>query len=116
MEWRSDATNGRIVAGGNGSGNQTNQLTKPAEVVIDQEDNSIFISDMGNGRVMRWAKGAKEGTIVVRDNRHGRRANQLSHNHRVMKWMKDAKEGMVVAGGNGQGNGWAPIPSRWSDR
>ena len=52
VEWTGNETNGRIVAGGNGQGNQNNQLYQPTDVIIDRENNSLIIADVGNRRVM----------------------------------------------------------------
>ncbi|CAF4265746.1 unnamed protein product, partial [Adineta steineri] len=52
---------GIIVAGGNGQGNQLNQLSCPLFIFVDEEQ-SIYVSDGGNNRVMKWRKDAKEGT------------------------------------------------------
>ena len=39
---------------------------------------SVYVADLGNDRVMRWLKGAKEGRIVVGRNGGGQQPNQLS--------------------------------------
>ncbi|CAF4266599.1 unnamed protein product, partial [Adineta steineri] len=52
---------GIIVAGGNDRGNQLNQLSCPLFIFVDEEQ-SIYVSDGGNNRVMKWRKDAKEGT------------------------------------------------------
>jgi sugar lactone lactonase YvrE len=36
------------------------------------------VADMNNHRVMRWCKGAKEGTIVVGGNGKGKQSNQFN--------------------------------------
>ena len=56
MEWKSNATSGRIVAGGNGAGRQTNQLNKPSNAIIDRHTDSIIVCDVVNCRVMRWSR------------------------------------------------------------
>ncbi|CAF4020621.1 unnamed protein product [Adineta steineri] len=112
---------GFVVAGGNGQGNQLNQLNKPGFIFVDQ-DQSVHISDRENHRVMKWRKDAKEGTIVAGGNGHGGNLNQLSlpygvivnnlgqiyvtdyGNHRVMRWCEGKEEGEIVVGGNGKGN------------
>jgi hypothetical protein len=53
VEWKSNATSGRIVAGGNGQGNLTNRLDCPIDVIVDQDKHSLIIADQGNRRVMR---------------------------------------------------------------
>ena len=118
--WKIGEKQGIIVAGGNGPGNQLNQLSSPTYIFVD-EDQSIFISDWNNHRVMKWIKGRKEGIIVAGGQNEGSTRTQLSHpqmltvdhlgniyvvdswNHRVVRWLKDSKQGTVIAGGNNQG-------------
>ncbi|CAF1490496.1 unnamed protein product [Adineta steineri] len=112
---------GVIVAGGNRKGNQLNQLNSPTFIFVDEEQ-SVYISDQENHRVMKWRKDAKEGTIVAGGNGQGRNLNQLfgprgvivdnlgqiyvadSQNHRIMRWCEGNEEGEIVVGGNGKGN------------
>ncbi|CAF4145984.1 unnamed protein product, partial [Adineta steineri] len=54
VRWKFGENNGEIVAGGNGPGPETNQLTFPADVTLDKEKKYIIICDSGNTRVMRW--------------------------------------------------------------
>ncbi|CAF3275484.1 unnamed protein product, partial [Rotaria socialis] len=53
-----------LVAGGNGKGNDTNQLNEPRYLAVDRQQN-VYVSDKNNGRVMKWNKGAKEGIVVA---------------------------------------------------
>ncbi|CAF0876452.1 unnamed protein product [Adineta steineri] len=112
---------GIVVAGGNGQGNQLNQLSFPNFIFVD-EDQSVYVSDSSNNRVMKWKKGAKEGQIVAGGNGYGENLNQLSlsegvvvddfgqiyvidwGNDRVMRWCEGKEEGEIIVGGNGQGN------------
>ncbi|CAF0742234.1 unnamed protein product [Adineta steineri] len=112
---------GIIVAGGNRKGNQLNQLDCPTFIFVDEEQ-SIYVSDRENQRVMKWRKDAKEGQIVAGGNGDGRNLNQLSSpegiivddlgqiyvadsgNHRIMRWCEGKEEGEIVVGGNGAGN------------
>ncbi|CAF0890261.1 unnamed protein product [Adineta steineri] len=112
---------GIIVAGGNGKGNQLNQLNLPTFIFVD-EDQTIYVSDRSNHRVMKWRKGAKEGTVVAGGNGQGKNLNQLYYpqgvivddlgqiyvadyeNNRVMRWCEEKEEGEIVVGGNGQEN------------
>ncbi|CAF3769152.1 unnamed protein product [Adineta steineri] len=107
---------GVIVAGGNGQGNQFNQLNHPTFIFVD-EDQSVYVSDWNNHRVMKWRKDAKEGTIIA-----GGNLNQLSKprgviidhfgrigvgdrgNHRVMHSCEGKEAGEIVVGENGAGN------------
>ncbi|CAF0747296.1 unnamed protein product [Adineta steineri] len=122
-QWKMGEYNneGIIVAGGNGRGNQLNQLNYPTCIFVD-EDQSVYVSDFSNHRVMKWRKDAKEGTIVAGGNGQGGNLNQLSgprgiivdhlgqiyvadsNNNRVMRWYEGKEEGEIVVGGNGQGS------------
>ncbi|CAF1070923.1 unnamed protein product [Adineta steineri] len=112
---------GIVVVGGNGKGNKLNQLNYPSFIFVD-EDQSVYVSDRKNDRVMKWRKDAKEGTIVAGGNGQGENLNQLSYprgvivdhlgriyvadrkNHRVMRWCEGKEEGEIIVGGNGKGN------------
>ncbi|CAF1425296.1 unnamed protein product [Adineta steineri] len=112
---------GIVVAGGNGKGNELNQLNDPGFIFVD-EDQSVYVSDENNNRVMKWRKGAKTGRIVAGGNGEGANLNQLSSpegvtvddlgqvyvsdwwNNRVIRWCEGDEEGGIVVGGNGGGN------------
>ncbi|CAF1458586.1 unnamed protein product [Adineta steineri] len=111
---------GIVVAGGNGKGNKLNQLNFPTFIFVD-EDQSVYVSDRENHRVMKWKKDAKEGTIVAGGNGRGAYLNQLSepagvavddlghiyvadcNNHRIMRWCEAKEEGEIVIGENVEG-------------
>ncbi|CAF0934765.1 unnamed protein product [Adineta steineri] len=113
---------GFVVAGGNGQGDQLNQLNVPTSIFVD-EDQSVYVSDTGNDRVMRWRKDAKEGIVVAGGNGEGGNLSQLSRpqgvivddlgqvyvadymNDRIVRWCEGKEEGEVVVGGNGKGSG-----------
>ena len=56
--------NGTVVAGGNGKGNQLNQLNCPTYLFIDEEQ-AVYVSDSNNHRVMKWNKGSNQGIVVA---------------------------------------------------
>ena len=113
--------NGIVVAGGNGRGNQLNQLNFPRYIFVDQEQ-AVYVSDENNHRVMKWKKGANQGIVVAGGGGQGGALTQLyyprglfvdtsgtiyvadTYNHRVMRWRKGAQQGTVIVGGNGIGN------------
>jgi sugar lactone lactonase YvrE len=115
-----EGTNATTVAGGNGPGNQLNQLNYPTYLFVD-EDHSVYVSDYDNHRVMKWVKGAKEGMVVAGGQGEGSSLTQLYYpqgvivdhlgnvyvadcdNHRIMCWSKGSKEGRVIVGGNRYG-------------
>jgi hypothetical protein len=85
------------------------------------EDESSYVSDTLNHRVMKWMKDAKEEIVLAGGNGEGQNLRQLSSpqrvmvnslgqiymtdetNHGVMRWCEGKKEGTVVMGGNGLG-------------
>jgi len=54
---------GKVVAGGNGQGNDLNQFNFPGHIFVDGEQ-SIYVSDWNNARTMKWIKGAYQGMIL----------------------------------------------------
>jgi sugar lactone lactonase YvrE len=66
-----------IVAEGNGSANDLNQLNFPTYIFVN-EDSSLYISDTRNNRVMKWRKDAREGIVVARGNGQGKSPTQLN--------------------------------------
>ncbi|CAM4778012.1 unnamed protein product [Rotaria magnacalcarata] len=114
--------NGTLVAGGNGSGDELNQLKFPTYLFVDRQQN-VYVSDSTSNRVMKWNKGAKEGIVVAGGQGQGNALTQVfypyglfvdtlgtlyvadSRNHRVIRWTQGATEGTVIAGGNGAGAG-----------
>lgn len=52
------------VAGGNGQGPGANQLYLPVGATVDAQGN-LYIADLSNNRVMKWAPGATSGTSVT---------------------------------------------------
>ncbi|CAF3033998.1 unnamed protein product [Rotaria sp. Silwood2] len=90
-------------------------------LAMDEERN-LYVTDILESEVRRYALGSKNGTLVAGGHRRGIGKNQFNNpaslfvdrqqtvyvsdkeNHRVMKWEKGATEGVVVAGNNGDGN------------
>ncbi|CAF4449713.1 unnamed protein product, partial [Adineta steineri] len=68
---------GVVVAGGNGKGDQLNQLNSPRFIFVD-EDQSVYVTDRDNHRVMKWRKDAKEGLVVAGGNGKGGHQDQFS--------------------------------------
>ena len=74
--------NGIVVAGGNGRGNQLNQLNFPTYLFVDEEQ-AVHVSDNNNHRVMKWNKGANQGIVVAAGQGHGSALTQLSYPRRL---------------------------------
>ena len=66
-----------VVAGGQGKGNGLTQLSYPKGVVVDQLG-TLYVADDGNARIMRWPKGATQGSVIVGGNGGGGQSNQLN--------------------------------------
>ncbi|CAF1514498.1 unnamed protein product [Adineta steineri] len=92
---------GIVVAGGNEKGNQLNQLYGPTFIFVD-EYQSIYVSDSGNHRVMKWIKDAKEETVVAGGNGEGRNLSQLPSPYGVI--VDNLGKGEVAVSGNGKEN------------
>ena len=108
------ATNGTVIAGGQGKGNRLDQLNYSTDVLIDKETNSLFIADGGNRRVLRWSRRQEttQGEVIA-DN-IACRGLAIDHQrylyvsdpgkHEVRRYTIGDKNGIVVAGGNERGN------------
>jgi len=68
---------GITIAGGNGRGNQLNQLNFPWSVHVDDNNQIIYIAESENHRVVEWKYGAKSGQVVAGGNGGGTRMDQL---------------------------------------
>jgi sugar lactone lactonase YvrE len=96
--------NGLTVAGGNGRGNGINQLSDPLGLYVD-DDQTVYIADQLNHRIVEWKWGATSGQVVAGGNRQGSGTRQLANpydvivdkerdsliicdwlNHRVVRW------------------------------
>ncbi|CAF1115929.1 unnamed protein product [Adineta steineri] len=77
MKWRKGAKEGTIVAGGNGHGENLNQLSTPHGVITD-DLGQIYVADRENHRIMRWCEGKEEGEIVVGGNGQGNQSRQMN--------------------------------------
>ncbi|CAF1245320.1 unnamed protein product [Rotaria sp. Silwood1] len=69
--------NGTTVAGGNGLGSGLNQLNYPLGLYVD-DDQTIFVADLSNHRIMEWKLGATSGKVVAGGNGQGNGAHQLN--------------------------------------
>ena len=53
MCWSKGATQGRVIIGGNGQGERSNQLTGPVGLSFDREGN-LYVVDKMNHRVQKF--------------------------------------------------------------
>ncbi|CAF1232082.1 unnamed protein product [Adineta steineri] len=68
-----------IVAGGNGYGNNLNQVNSPQGIYIDDDKQTIYIADYHSHRIVGWKFGEKSGEIVAGGNGQGNKLNQLNN-------------------------------------
>ncbi|UJR12885.1 hypothetical protein I4U23_017059 [Adineta vaga] len=107
--------NGITIAGGNGQGNELNQLSSPYSIYIDNNE-TMYIADGGNHRIVEWKIGTKESRVVAGGNGRGNRNDQLNgptnvivdeesdsliisdtENRRIMRWSRrDGKSGEII--------------------
>jgi sugar lactone lactonase YvrE len=113
VEWKSGATSGQAVAGGNGQGNGAHQLSGPRDVIVDKERDSLIICDWLNARVVRWPRrnGTSGETIISNIYCRGLTMDESGslyvtdvEKDEVRLYRRGESEGTVVAGGNGDGN------------
>lgn len=68
--------NGITIAGVNGRGTQLDQLSSSFGIAID-DDETLYIADQSNNRIIKWQKNARTGSIAAGGNGEGNRVNQL---------------------------------------
>jgi len=122
VRWMPNGKEGICIAGGQGPGDNLNQLNFPRGVYADTKTREMFICDTDNNRVVKWKWNAREGQVVAGGFGAGSGLHQLHGprtllmepetgamiiadlwNHRVMRWMPGAEAGEIIAGGNGTG-------------
>ncbi|CAF4031574.1 unnamed protein product [Rotaria sp. Silwood2] len=113
VEWKFGATTGRVVAGGNGEGNRSDQLSYPTDVIIDKKIDSLIVCDYVNKRVVRWPRqnDTYGETVVSNIGCWGLAMDDDGFiyvadydKHAVRRYRIGENQGTIVAGGNGQGN------------
>ncbi|CAF4181555.1 unnamed protein product [Adineta steineri] len=113
MAWEFYKKNGQIVAGGNGQGNGSHQLSLASDVIVDKENDCLIICDSENNRVVEWPRrNGKHGvTLISNISCWGLTMDENKSlyivdvkKHEVRKYRKEKSQGTVVAGGNGIGN------------
>ena len=100
------------------AGPAANLISAPDRLFVDNYGN-VYVPDLGNSRVQKWAPGATSGVTVAGGIGAGNAANQLNYcssvfvdqqsnvyvvdeiNNRVQKWAPGATAGVTVAGMSG---------------
>ncbi|CAF4279037.1 unnamed protein product, partial [Adineta steineri] len=113
VKWKFNSNTGQIIAGGNGKGNQSNQLNFPSDIVIDKKNNSFIVSDFENKRVIRYFDQNHTNQQILISNiacwgltidKNGFIYVSDCENNEVRRWKQGDNRGELVAGGNGKGN------------
>ena len=116
MGWKASATTGEVLAGGNGAGDRLDQLSKPTDVLVDRQTDTLLICDSENRRVMRWpgrsASSHRQGEIIIGDiacsgltmDHQGALYVSDWKKHEVRRYDKGSNKGIVVAGGHEKGD------------
>ena len=65
MRYAESVNTGVLVAGGNGQGNGTNQLTNPIAIYFDLLSNSLIIANTGAHNIVRWRIGESNWTLIA---------------------------------------------------
>lgn len=114
LEWKFDANNGTVVAGGNARGNGRHQLSFPRNVIVDKQRDMLIICEWGNKRVMQWPRrGSTCGETIIPNiesygglaiDSNGYLYISVFNKNEVQRWKIGETHGIVVAGGNGEGN------------
>ncbi|CAF3699120.1 unnamed protein product [Rotaria sp. Silwood1] len=82
-----------VVAGGNGEGNQTNQLAYPYDFFI-KNDKSLLIADAGNNRIVEWIIGEKQGIVGAGGHGPGHHLDQF---YQPMSVVADQSDTLYIA-------------------
>ena len=64
VKWEIGATEGTVVAGGNGNGSDLDKLWYPKNVELNS-DGDLIIADNENHRILKWVIGETEGTVIA---------------------------------------------------
>ena len=115
VQWKHNSTVGQIVAGGNGKGDEMNQLNTPSDVIIDKETNTFIIGNYDNKRVMRWPRqnDTTHGEVIFSDitcwcltmDKDGSLYICDAEKNEIRRLKRgETGQGIIIAGGKGKGN------------
>ncbi|CAF1067909.1 unnamed protein product [Rotaria sordida] len=77
LYWPNGGSSGTQIAGSSSSGSLNNQLDQPYGIVRDSNTGTLYIADTNNNRIMSYASGASNGTLVAGGNGGGTGSTQL---------------------------------------
>ncbi|CAF1297418.1 unnamed protein product [Adineta steineri] len=110
--WKFGEESGEIVAGGNGHGDEINQLHNPSDVTVDKKNDLLIICDQGNERVVQWSRQKQiDPRIIIAEikcngvtiDNNGDIYISEGETHSVIQLKQGEAEVTTVAGGNGYG-------------
>jgi len=107
LKWKQNAI---TIAGGNGQGNELNQLSRPWSIYID-DDKTIYVVDMFNHRIVAWKQDTLYGEIITSQNQRLNFPSKIIldkindcfiiadyANERVVRWSRRACEETIIRG------------------
>ncbi|CAF4174453.1 unnamed protein product, partial [Adineta steineri] len=110
VKWKLNSNTSRIIADGNGYGNESSQLGYPRDIIFHKNNDSFIISDKGNKRVIQCYD-QNQQIIIPNIHCYGLTIDKDGFiyvsdymNHEVRRWKQGDKKGELVAGGNRKGN------------
>ncbi|CAF1053234.1 unnamed protein product [Rotaria sp. Silwood1] len=77
--WTSGSSSGTLAAGTGISGSTNDTLSIVYGIARDSSSGTLYISDTGNHRIMRYLSGASSGTVIAGGNGAGLSITQLSN-------------------------------------
>lgn len=104
---------GVTVAGGKGYGSALDQLYSPDGLFLHEND-SLYVVDSGNNRIIKWDSGVSSGYIVAGGNVAGNSSSQLNYpvdvvvdsngtmymsdftNQHIQQWFQNASIGQTI--------------------
>ena len=117
MRYAKNNRSGDVIAGGNGPGASSSQLSYPYGFHFDVVSNNLFITNAGTHNVVRWTIGAYNSTSVAgTSGSSGQSATLLQHptdvivdpmgniyvadmpNHRIQFFLSGQSNGQTIAG------------------
>jgi len=103
LKWKQQAT---TIAGGNGPGNQLNQFDTPEGIYVDDQQQTIYVADPYNHRIIKWKFGERNGQVVAGGNGKGNRIDQLNSPCNVI--LDRNKKSLIICDvGNGRVVRWS---------
>jgi len=97
LKWKQQAT---TIAGGNREGNQLNQFNTPNGIYVDDQQQTIYVADYENHRIIKWKFGERNGEVVAGGNGKGYRIDQLNYPSNVI--LDKNKKSLIICDNRNQ--------------